>query len=631
MKAATLVLATLSAGLQLAGCSGGAEAPAPESAQAAIVSGYGLAIELPAGWNGRVVDPPGPAGRLLQAQSFPRPGEDWIGPETAAAIGETGVVIEVADGGPVGPVGVQQWQQTTLPIQISRVDLGPFEGIATPAEAVRWLVIDGRGYLVTVGFGVVGPTDALLAQANRVLATLRIAPPRDTPAVSQVDGVVCAPGEWPSTASGVWVRAVLGAAGLPPVDCTGSAFVVELAGRDLYVWATGAAGPVDAAAELNAELLGSLAGVRMLGSSLRAVWQAQGLNVWVEAGPTSDRLPAFSALRPLMAASLGLRFANPEAGVPASDGVSPGPAGTLYLASLREPTLTVVDVASGQAREVPAPIAPGDPPYALVRTGGKLVVYGGGHTYALDLDLRSPPRDLGESWYFVPSAAEGRVWLLTLDPESPETVRDLLAAREVAVDGRVTVPTSGRPPSHGPAILAAVRNGLLYQERGRALALWNPATGELTLRLPGAFPADTHGNLVAWCDKRCSRFHITDAGTGEDTAIPPGEGFRFEATYEGAFSPDGSLLALPVLTSPATNGEDNRRQVALVDVKRGTARLVEGPALADDYPLMAWSSTGDWLFFAAGAGRIMAYQPGTQSPVLLPVPVEGPVVAMEAR
>jgi len=100
-------------------------------------------------------------------------------------------------------------------------------------------------------------------------------------------------------------------------------------------------------------------------------------------------------------------------------------------------------------------LAPGDPPYSMVRADDALVVYGGGRTYAIDLGLESPPRDLGASWYFVPSARADRVWLMTLDPESPDTIRDLAAVREVSLDGRVArregperiAPEWWRPPA----------------------------------------------------------------------------------------------------------------------------------------------------------------------------------------
>jgi hypothetical protein len=75
---------------------------------------------------------------------------------------------------------------------------------------------------------------------------------------------------------------------------------------------------------------------------------------------------------------------------------------------------------------------------------------------------------------------------------------------------------------------------------------------------------------------------------GEPLAVVDLPRFRFEATYEGAFSPDGVLLAAPVMTA------GRRRQVALIDVDAGVARVIAGSKLAG-YRDMAWSSSGRWL------------------------------------
>ena len=301
---------------------------------------------------------------------------------------------------------------------------------------------------------------------------------------------------------------------------------------------------------------------------------------------------------------------RPPAAAPQPETSAEPPAGTIYLRHLRSPSITRIDLATGELTTVSFPeLAPGDPPYSMVRAGEKLVVYGGGRTYALDPELDSRPRDLGESWYFVPSATTGRVWLMTLDPESPETVRDLAAVREVSVDGRLTLGASSRPPSRGPSILAAVENGLLYQQ-GDGLSLWNPATGEVTRRLDGPVPIATHGNLVAWCAAECPELHVTNMATGEDAVVRPEASFAFAETYDGAFSPDGSLLAVPVLTS------DDGHRVAVVDVRQAAGRVVPRSELSSDYPALAWTPSGDWLLWSAGGGRLMAAQPGGEAVVL---------------
>ncbi|MGH2989001.1 MAG: hypothetical protein ACRDMY_03895 [Gaiellaceae bacterium] len=156
------------------------------------------------------------------------------------------------------------------------------------------------------------------------------------------------------------------------------------------------------------------------------------------------------------------------------------------------------------------------------------------------------------------------------------------------------------------------------------------AHGKVMRKLPGPFTADTHGNLVAWCGQGCPTLQLTDVATGKDLAVSPGGSFRFEETYDGAFSPDDVMLAVPVVTSPGTHVEGHSHQVGIVDARAGTARLVEGSDLADDYPAMAWSPSGEWLFFSAGAGRIMAYGPGAETAVVLPVRAPASFIDMAA-
>jgi hypothetical protein len=110
----------------------------------------------------------------------------------------------------------------------------------------------------------------------------------------------------------------------------------------------------------------------------------------------------------------------------------------LFLAGDGELTIVDVDSASAEVHS-PAELAAGDPQYRIVRRADKLVVYGGDN-YVLDPSLRTPPKKLGDSWFFIPSARPDRVWLAILDPASSKTVRALAALREVSVGGLVTFP-----------------------------------------------------------------------------------------------------------------------------------------------------------------------------------------------
>jgi hypothetical protein len=117
--------------------------------------------------------------------------------------------------------------------------------------------------------------------------------------------------------------------------------------------------------------------------------------------------------------------------------------------------------------------------------------------------------------------------------------------------------------------------------------------------------------------------HVSDTLTGTRGVIEPPPGARFTESYDGAFSPDGRLVAVPALDGRGTP------RVAIVDLARRTARLVRGPRLARDYQLMAWSQSG-WLFYNAGHGRLAAYNPSGVAARLLAVHVD-PFVDIAAR
>jgi WD40-like Beta Propeller Repeat len=170
----------------------------------------------------------------------------------------------------------------------------------------------------------------------------------------------------------------------------------------------------------------------------------------------------------------------------------------------------------------------------------------------------------------------------------------------------VTLAHSARPPRWP---VAALGSGLVLQTT-RGLELWDPITGRIIGALPGLFPVATRGSLLVSCNRRCPVLYVTDTRDGARTQITPGRGFHFEETYGGAFSPDGSQVALPAIAS------DGARRIALVDVRTGAARLVAGARLGVNQQI-TWSPDG-WLYFYAGAGRLAAYRPGRAKAFLLP-------------
>jgi hypothetical protein len=300
----------------------------------------------------------------------------------------------------------------------------------------------------------------------------------------------------------------------------------------------------------------------------------------------------------------------------------------LFLAGDQE--LWVVDVAGGSVRHRSLPqLSPGDPPYRIVRRGDKLVLWS---YQTLTLDPGSataqPSTLVRDSWIFIPSAAPDRIWVGILDPNSPETERRLKAVREVSVDGRVTVGDVRPPEGRWP--VAATSSALVFQSHGSGpggldqLELWKPLTGKVLRRLPGEFPVASHGDLLAWCRQPCERLHVTNVATGEDVEVRPPAGTTAFAPYQGVFSPDGKLIAVPVRSDPAPTTQDPKWRLALVDVEKGTATLVQAPTL-QGYVFVDWSPAGTTVFITGGdrfkERTIFEYRLGTASARRLPVKV----------
>jgi hypothetical protein len=316
---------------------------------------------------------------------------------------------------------------------------------------------------------------------------------------------------------------------------------------------------------------------------------------------------------------------RPDRPIPPIGPVSPSPGQTsvgaqLFLAGDGE--MWVVDVSTDDVRRLDMPeLSPGDAPHRIVRRDGKLVAWGY-ETLVIDPDRPSHPEVLADdSWIFIPSSEEDRVWVGVLDPESPETVRPLGAVREVSVDGEVTFADTRPPGGRWP--IAAVEEGLVF-EMGReheALEVWDPRSGDIIRRLPGAFPLSWQGHLLVWCDAECDEVHITDFSTGADRIIQLPLGIL---SAEGAaLSPDGTLLALIGLTDHRSDRAD--RQLVLVDVATGEAEPVEGTSVRPYYNFVDWSASGDSVFITGGARfehrQIIEYRPAEGTVRTLPVEV----------
>ena len=289
---------------------------------------------------------------------------------------------------------------------------------------------------------------------------------------------------------------------------------------------------------------------------------------------------------------------------------SPEPASAetrLYLAGDGE--LWVVEVNTGSVRRIAMPeLSPGDAPHRIVRRDDKLVAWGY-QTLVLDPDFDYPPSVLApDSFIFIPSAVEDRVWTGIPNQEGTETAC-LQGVREMSVDGEVTEPDTAPPGCRWP--VAAVEEGLVFQMSDDTLEVWDPRSRAVIRRLPGVFPLAWQGHRLAWCDAQCVDVHITDFSSGEDQMTPPPQGISLVQGYEGAFSPDGRHLALVGLTAEDFNRAEG--QLVLVDVETGEIEAIQGTVVQHGYNFVDWAMSGESVFITGGERferrRLIEYRP----------------------
>jgi hypothetical protein len=150
--------------------------PAAQNMRATI-SGYGMSIELPSGWTGRIFKRDALSAAVLRAANFPL----YLGTSMALAsvasdIPDGGIFIEVSDLElPMPREPWEGWSRETAPIEVRRSDFGRYEGTVAPGFALRNVVVNGRSLMIGVGFATPAPDDALLARANQLLGSLRVA------------------------------------------------------------------------------------------------------------------------------------------------------------------------------------------------------------------------------------------------------------------------------------------------------------------------------------------------------------------------------------------------------------------------------------------------------------------------
>ena len=185
---------------------------------------------------------------------------------------------------------------------------------------------------------------------------------------------------------------------------------------------------------------------------------------------------------------------------------------------------------------------------------------------------------LGAAVFVAPAAATGAVWLVSYRAGA---VMQATAgtAQEVSVSGAPLGPRRRLP--RGYVIdQGTVAGLLLVPELAPAgvvrYQLWQPGTRRVSRSFPNAI-AMSPGE-IAWmsaCAARCA-VHVLNLAGGPDRVIPLPEGSH---AYQGAFSPDGRLLALQVTARIGAGGRPAANRLVIADAARARLTAVPGTTI----------------------------------------------------
>jgi hypothetical protein len=147
-----------------------------------MLQGFGLSIELPSGWFGRIYTetdgPDAPTCSIIQAASVDITStDDCILTSTRQSFGSTDACIMLFES-PARPSLDALYEAATLPASLAPSNFAPgWHGI-TPGQPtfVRRLRLNGRYFQLQAIFGS-APTVSQLALINHLLATLQVGQP----------------------------------------------------------------------------------------------------------------------------------------------------------------------------------------------------------------------------------------------------------------------------------------------------------------------------------------------------------------------------------------------------------------------------------------------------------------------
>jgi hypothetical protein len=225
---------------------------------------------------------------------------------------------------------------------------------------------------------------------------------------------------------------------------------------------------------------------------------------------------------------------------------------------------------------------------------------------------------VGTANLVAPGATAGTVWLTSYAPGANMTT-GTGTAREADTTGELTRPVR-LPP--GYAIDQGTDRGLLLAsvspQPGAAVSrLWDPSdpqTSQAFDQVLAASPSE-----IAWtsrCTPKCS-VQTLDLATGRHTviALPAGS-----SVTSGAFSPDGSFLALQLSLGNTGDGGELAMQLEVAPVTSGRLTVVPGTfASSDAFVGYGWPNSGDSLvaeFSFTTKIQLASWHPGASRPAV---------------
>jgi hypothetical protein len=257
--------------------------------------------------------------------------------------------------------------------------------------------------------------------------------------------------------------------------------------------------------------------------------------------------------------------------------------------------------------------------YWILGRGPRLVLYDGAVAYSVDPTQPSSAVRLGPALRAVPADAPNDVWLVAKQDDSHNPDLPLVASEVDVTDGRV-IRTAPLPSVH-VSLEGASDRGLVLVRDGGVVLIWNPKTRTIVSRIQDSGVDTVHNGLLSWCHfapGAANELYIRSLDQHRDRLINPPTGSEAFNCGSGAFSPDGTTLAIPAGVPRRGNPSKSDTLLALVNVATGHADLVPNSRAGGAAGLIAWSPNGQSVFRKAG-GAISRYRLGTAHAATLDV------------